>query len=186
MNNEEIKTFLSELKLEKNILLEEIPNLDLYMDQVIQLFENKYIGTLRSENDKVITKTMINNYSKDKVFMQAKNKRYSKEHLILLSLIYQLKGSFSITDIKNALKPIVKQVEEEKDYPLENFYSTYLKQYEQNVNFFKKDIAERLNVQNELPSTDYESNLLLLISHVTMSNMYRKFAEKILDDLLSV
>lgn len=186
-----IEELLTKLKLEKNISLEEIPNLDLYMDQVIQLFENKFTGTLRNEKDKVLTKTMINNYSKDKLLMQAKNKKYSKNHLILLSIIYQLKGSVSINDIKSTLSPIVKYFEDSNDYPLEEFYSVYLNLYEQNVNTFKKDVIERLDEvnkvanDNDLLKGEYESELLLLISLVTMSNFYRKVSEKILDDLIS-
>ncbi|MEQ8199699.1 MAG: DUF1836 domain-containing protein, partial [Clostridiaceae bacterium] len=47
MNKEEIKLLYNELILENVIALEEIPEIDLYMDQVIQLFEAKYSKTLR-------------------------------------------------------------------------------------------------------------------------------------------
>ncbi|MCU5501703.1 DUF1836 domain-containing protein, partial [Bacillus wiedmannii] len=93
---ENINKLLETLYLEKNITLEDIPNVDLYVDQVVQLFENTYSDTTRTDDEKVLTKTMINNYAKGKLFIPIKNKKYSKEHMILISLIYQLKGALSI------------------------------------------------------------------------------------------
>ena len=51
-------------------------------------------------DEKVLTKTMINNYAKGKLFIPIKNKKYSKQHIMLINLIYQLKGALSINDIK--------------------------------------------------------------------------------------
>ena len=93
MNKQEMMKIIEQSQHEK-IQLNEIPEIDLYMDQVIQLFENKLSDSKRNEEDKVLTKTMINNYAKAKLLMSIKNKKYSKEHLILMSLIYELKGSF--------------------------------------------------------------------------------------------
>ncbi len=61
---ENINELLETLHLEKNIKLEDIPNVDLYVDQVVQLFENTYADTTRTDDEKVLTKTMINNYAK--------------------------------------------------------------------------------------------------------------------------
>lgn len=113
-----LKEKFQDLKLENQISLEEIPDIDLYMDQVIQLFENKLGDTKRSEDDKTLTKTMINNYAKGKLLMSIKNKRYSKEHIILMSMIYNLKGTLSINDIKSSLDKIVSSLDEEGNYPL--------------------------------------------------------------------
>jgi len=76
---ENINELLETLHLEKNIKLEDIPNVDLYVDQVVQLFENTYADTTRTDDEKVLTKTMINNYAKGKLFIPIKNKEYSKE-----------------------------------------------------------------------------------------------------------
>ena len=73
--NDELINTISELNLQEDILLSDIPNLDLYMDQVITLFENGLKGSKRSEQDKILTKTMINNYSKDKILIPIKNKK---------------------------------------------------------------------------------------------------------------
>src|SRR3954453_885202 len=122
---ENIKQIIEQLGIEASLTLEEIPQIDLYMDQVIQLFENKFTETKRNEDEKVLTKTMINNYAKGKLIFPIHNKKYSKEHLILMSLIYQLKGALSINDIKVTLQGINKKIINE-EIDLESFYTSYL------------------------------------------------------------
>src|SRR3954454_21788838 len=117
---EKVHEIIEKLGLEANLLIDEIPNIDLYMDQVIQLFENKFKDSKRNDEEKVLTKTMINNYAKGKLIFPIKNKRYSKEHLILMSLIYQLKGALSINDIQVTLDGMNKRIINE-DIKLESF-----------------------------------------------------------------
>lgn len=75
---ENIKHIVDSLALETNLTLDEIPNIDLYMDQVIQLFENKFNDTKRNQEDKILTKTMINNYAKGKLIFPIQNKNIRK------------------------------------------------------------------------------------------------------------
>ena len=108
----DINSLVEDVKINNFITLEDIPDIDLYMDQVIQLFENKLGYLKRNEEDKILTKTMINNYSKGNLFMDIKNKKYSKNHIILIILIYELKSVISIPDIKVAFNNIVKSYDE--------------------------------------------------------------------------
>ena len=71
---ENINQIIEQLGLEASLTLEEIPKIDLYMDQVIQLFESKFNQTKRNEDEKVLTKTMINNYAKGKLIFPIQNK----------------------------------------------------------------------------------------------------------------
>ncbi len=186
---ENINELLETLHLEKNIKLEDIPNVDLYVDQVVQLFENTYADTTRTDDEKVLTKTMINNYAKGKLFIPIKNKKYSKEHMILISLIYQLKGALSINDIKVTLQAINQKIIKE-EMELESFYSSYLNLTRQNVEDFKADIAERVKEVNEEITEDEKGNsadleqVLMISSLVHMSNLYRKVAEKLVDEII--
>ena len=77
------------------------------MDQVTTFFNDKLGSLKRNEEDKILTKTMINNYTKGKVLMPAKNKKYTNEHMILLTLIYNLKQTISINDINTIFDPII-------------------------------------------------------------------------------
>lgn len=184
-----IKQIIDTLGLETNLNLEDIPTIDLYMDQVIQLFENKFNDSKRNEDEKILTKTMINNYAKGKLIFPIQNKKYSKEHLILMSLIYQLKGALSINDIKDTLSGINNKIIYE-EIDLDSFYSSYLHLGSQNVADFKVDIEERVKDVNEeiseqhKESSAYLEQVLMISSLVHMSNLYRKVAERLVDDLV--
>jgi hypothetical protein len=186
---EKIKEILEGLGLESNLKLEEIPNIDLYMDQVIQLFENKFADSKRNEEEKILTKTMINNYAKGKLIFPIKNKKYSKEHLILMSLIYQLKGALSINDIQTTLDGINKRIIKE-DIEIDSFYNSYLNLSQKNVVDFNEDINERVKDVNEEVSkmedrnAPYLEQVLMISSLVHMSNLYRKVAEKLIDEIV--
>ncbi|ATI50549.1 MULTISPECIES: DUF1836 domain-containing protein [Bacillus cereus group] len=182
---ENINKLLEALHLEKNITLEDIPNVDLYVDQVVQLFENTYADTTRTDDEKVLTKTMINNYAKGKLFIPIKNKKYSKEHMILISLIYQLKGALSINDIKSSLEHINESILSDDSFELNTLYKDYLTLTENNVESFKQDVNNRVSEVSEISSLEDPKleKFLLLNSLVNMSNMYRRLAEKLVDDL---
>lgn len=189
MEKDKIREYIEELDLKENIKLGDIPEIDLYMDQVIQLFENKFSKNLRNEDDKVLTKTMINNYSKGKLFMPVKNKKYTKDHLILISLIYQLKGALSIKDIKTSLEPMVTKINSGENCDLREIYSKYLNLYDKNVDHFYEDIAKNIDdvgyiKENADDNKEYVKDFLLLTSLVTMSNLYKRAAECILDNII--
>ncbi|ATD53779.1 DUF1836 domain-containing protein [Clostridium chauvoei] len=188
MDSNILKEKFQELHLENQISAQEVPEIDLYMDQVIQLFENKLGSTKRTDDDKVLTKTMVNNYAKGKLLMSIKNKKYSKEHIILMSIICNLKGSLSIRDIKSSLNNIIAKIESEEEYPLRDLYNKYLDQYnndlidaEISVNEKNEIIIEKLS-NSEENLGEFEETFLLLCSLVNMSNIYRRMSEKLIDD----
>ena len=73
---------------------QDIPSLDLYMDQIMTLFESNLKDNKRYDDDKLLTKTMINNYSKAGVIKPVKGKKYTKEQIIGMLLIYNLKNTY--------------------------------------------------------------------------------------------
>ena len=107
------------------VLPVDIPNIDLYMDQVTTFLEEQLQDTKRYEEDKIFTKTMINNYSKNHLLPPSIKKKYSKNHMILLIYIYYLKNFLSISDIQHVLSPLTNMFyEDEKDM---TFYDIYQK-----------------------------------------------------------
>ncbi|MEH7237138.1 DUF1836 domain-containing protein [Bacillus sp. JJ1562] len=174
--------------MDKNIFLENIPQIDLYMDQVIQLFENTFNTAKRNEDEKILTKTMINNYAKGKLLIPIKNKKYSREHLILLSLIYQLKSGLSINDIKATLNGVNHRIMNDEEFDLEEFYESYLALYKKNTVEFKEDIDRKMkDVKEEMASSKDEQlkKVLLILSSITASQFYRRAAETLVDELIS-
>lgn len=87
----------------------DIPNIDLYMDQVTSFMEKQLKSTKRYDDDKILTKTMINNYAKNDLLPAPVKKKYSKEHLLLLTFIYYFKNILSMKDIEMLLKPITEK-----------------------------------------------------------------------------
>lgn len=186
---DEINQIVEELGLENQLTIDDIPQIDLYMDQVIQLFENQYGHTTRDENEKVLTKTMINNYAKGKLFIPIKNKKYSQAHLILINMIYQLKGALSINDIKKTLDGINKGIMAD-ELSLPQFYQSYLRVMETNVADFQadmerknKEVKEAITAMEGQPNLAEIEKVLLIASLVNMSNFYRRTAEKLIDQL---
>ena len=71
---------------------EEVPNIPLYMDQVTTFMDAQLASSKRYPEDKILTKTMINNYAKNDLLPPPVRKKYSKDHLILLIFIYYFKN----------------------------------------------------------------------------------------------
>ena len=84
----------------------DIPNIDLYMDQVTTFMDKHMASSKRYEEDKVLTKTMINNYAKNNLLPSPEKKKYTKEHLLVLTFIYYFKSFLSIKDIEMLLRPV--------------------------------------------------------------------------------
>lgn len=188
MTDFNIDNYINSQKSSDNINLDAFPEIDLYMDQVMQLFENKLNYTKRNADDKVLTKTMINNYAKDNLIMKIKNKKYTKNHLILIGLIYNLKGSLSLTDIKTILTPIINSFEKEQEYPLHDLYQSFLDIYDLNLDDIKnssnkiyENISKMVSDKNETLG-DYEEKLLLIFAYTSMSNLYRRMSERLIDE----
>lgn len=85
---------------------QDIPAIELYMDQITTFMDKQLNGNKRYDNDKILTKTMINNYSKNDLLPPSNKKRYSKDHIIILIYIFYLKNFLSINDIQKLLKPM--------------------------------------------------------------------------------
>ena len=105
-NDERIQDILKRLDTLSYIRPEEIPGIDLYMDQVTTFMDEHLKNTKRYPEDKVLTKTMINNYAKNNLLPAPNKKKYSREHILLLIFIYYFKNILSINDIEELFRPI--------------------------------------------------------------------------------
>ncbi len=89
-----------------HITTEDIPNIDLYMDQVTGFMDEHLDPIKRHHEDKALTKTMINNYAKNKLLPPPTRKRYNRDHMLILLFIYYFKGMLQLNDIQAILKPL--------------------------------------------------------------------------------
>lgn len=140
---------------------EDIPNIDLYMDQVTTFMEN-HLGRLkRTDDDKVLTKTMINNYAKNDLLPSPEKKKYSKDHVLLLTFIYYFKSFLTIGDIKTLTCELTENYFKSSQKPeLSDIYSELLESFPNILDSFKRDIlnASKLTekcMENTGSSDDY-------------------------------
>ncbi len=104
---------------------DDFPTMDLYMDQVTTFMERTFKNTLRDPDaDKVLTKTMINNYAKNDLIAPPVRKKYSREHLFELMFIYYFKSFLSISDIQTLLGPMTERFfGDDSEYDVSEVYS---------------------------------------------------------------
>lgn len=106
-NDDLLNSVIASLGRINAISLDDIPNIDLYMDQLTTFMDERLKRSTRHpDTDKILTKTMINNYAKNNLLPPPIRKKYSKDHIILLIFIYYLKNILSISDIQTLLEPL--------------------------------------------------------------------------------
>ena len=96
---------------------EELPNIDLYIDQVICFLDNSLANYIyREKEGNILTKTMINNYVKHSYIKSTTKKKYNREHIANLFIICILKQTYNINDISQLIKLATKRVSIEVAY----------------------------------------------------------------------
>ena len=130
---------------------EDIPDIDLYMDQVTTFMESHLKNSTRNPaEDKILTKTMINNYAKNNLIPPPMKKKYSKEHVLLLVFIYYYKGILSINDIQQLLEPITNQFfNTDGEFNLTSVYEEVFGLEREQTDALKADIVEKFKIAEQ-------------------------------------
>lgn len=147
-NNDLLNSILASLDRIRYISPDDIPNIDLYMDQVTTFMDSELRSTARYPGeDKILTKTMINNYAKNDLLPPPVKKKYSKEHVLLLIFIYYYKGILSIGDIQTLLHPITENYfKSEGGFNLESIYREVFSMESAQIQALKEDVKEKFKV----------------------------------------
>lgn len=186
-----LNSIMESLDRIEHIRPEDIPDIDLYMDQVTTFMDSRLRTTTRNPgDDKVLTKTMINNYAKNDLLPPPIRKKYSKEHVLVLIFIYYFKGVMSINDIQVLLRPITdKYFGGAGSFSLEDVYQEVFGMEREEVELLKEDVRRNyLKAQQTFqgaPSEDQEflqkfSFICLLSFDVYIKKL---MIEKMVDDL---
>lgn len=125
----EIQDWLERHTGQKQTAWDRIPDIGLYMDQVVTFLERQLYAYQRNSDDKIVTPSMINNYTKDRVIPRAESKKYSREHIALLTVICSLKKVLSMPDLADLLKDFTVDDSE----TIERFYARFCQVQEQAV-----------------------------------------------------
>lgn len=161
--NDMINSILQSISRVDYIKPGDLPNIDLYMDQVTTFMEDQLASTKRHEDDKILTKTMINNYAKNKLLPPPEKKRYSKEHLLMLIFIYYFKNILSINDIQTLLTPITeKYFKSMTDKDLTYIYNEVFSMEKSQIERLQKDLVKSYEVaQTTFPDASEEDQEFL-------------------------
>ena len=136
---------------------DEIPKIDLYMDQVLTFLGERLRRTARkSDADKLLTKTMVNNYVKNKVMIPPVKKKYGRDHILLLMVIYYMKSFLSIDDIRKIVGPVsdkyarpttrsVELVGKKHRYSMSDVYTEVFKYVAEDVDRFPGEVEKILD-----------------------------------------
>ncbi len=175
------------------ISLDEMPNIDLYMDQLTTFMDERLKKTTRHpETDKILTKTMINNYAKNDLLPPPIRKKYSKDHLILLIFIYYLKSILSINDIQTLLEPLKERFHvSDNELNLSRIYETayelQIEELEPVIEDLKKKYQRSLQTFDDKDLSEEEKKRMQLFSFITLLSydVYVKklLIEKMLDNI---
>lgn len=125
---------------------EDLPNIDLYMDQVTTFMDSSLEASKRHPNDKVLTKTMINNYAKNNLLPPPEKKKYSKEHILCLIFIYYFKNILSISDIQKIFNPITDRYfggDKKTGMDMTDIYKEVFSLENEETNNLLKDLARK-------------------------------------------
>ena len=145
-NDDLLNSIMESLNRIENIKVEDIPNIDLYMDQLTTFMDEKLRRTTRYPlDDKILTKTMINNYAKNDLLPPPVRKKYSKDHLILLIFIYYFKNILSINDIQTLLDPVKERfhVSDTDGLTLSDIYREIYTLEDEELTVVEKDIRDK-------------------------------------------
>ena len=161
-----------------NIQSSEIPSLDLYIDQIITLLEENLANNKRDEKDKILTKTMVNNYSKQGVIQSIKGKKYSKNHILEMLMIYSMKNTLSIDEIKRILTPLY---QDDKVSQLSLLYDRFIELKQTH----KQDMGDMIEKVFENENFDFgkdEDRLVILLCLCALSEFYKVIAQQLIDE----
>lgn len=167
----------------KSFNIDDIPNIDLYMDQVTTYLNNKFAATKRRDEDKLMTKTMINNYAKSRLLPSPDKKKYSKDHIITLIMIFFFKNVLSINDVTKLLSPLLETYFHNEDMPLEDIVNKFL-EYARESNLSEsimEDVNQSIKIFDEMDVED--KDYLQTVGLITMLS-YDTFVRKLLIEKL--
>lgn len=168
----------------------DVPNINLYMDQVTTFMDEHLRDSKRHDDDKILTKTMINNYAKNDLLPSPVKKKYSKDHIYILAFIYYFKSILSIGDIQKLLNPLSENFFQNEKMPnLDYIYKEVYNMCKSQISDLSKDIfrkAKRTSDAFNDVKDDEEKEFLQLFSLVSVLSfdvyMKKNIIENLIDD----
>ena len=189
-SNRMLESILESLSKMEYIKSSKIPDIDLYMDQVLTFMNGNLDNVKRHESDKVMTKTMINNYAKNHLLPAPEKKKYTKEHIMVLMFIYYFKNILSIGDIQSILNPLTdRYFANGKELNLEKVYEEVFSLEKGQIDQLKETLTKDYQRAGETFTEEDEEDkhFLQLFSFICMLSydifVRKQIIEKIVDSM---
>ena len=151
---------------------EELPDIDLYMDQVVTFLDKQLYIFQNNTLDKQITSSMINNYVKGEVLPSPISKKYNREHLALIEEICTLKQVLSIADVK--------QIEDDRYQDKTSKGDTFNEFNKMNNEKIEASVSEAFKKLNDIDENDTSALISLATDFALTANAYINISKKIL------
>ncbi len=179
MNKKEFDALLAEAVNDAELKSSDIPTIELYVDQIINLHSEKLKEGNPRFCERQLTKTMINNYAKDRVITPVKGKKYTKEQIIQILLVYSLKGTLSIGEIKRLLGGAY-ATEGFNGDSLTAIYDRYYEAKQLNREYSAQIVSDMLE-KSGLDIENDEDFLAILGGIVSLSAFMKNIAQAMID-----
>ncbi len=168
---------------------EELPNIALYMDQVTTFMDAHLESSKRYPEDKILTKTMINNYTKNHLLPPSDKKKYSSEHMLLLIFIYYFKGFLSINDIQTLLAPLTDRFfSSQEGFSLTDIYNEAFSMEKEQIEVLKEDIQKKYerSAQTFQDAPSEDQDFLQLFSFICLLSFDVYLKKQIIENLIDL
>ncbi len=189
-NEERLQDLMSYMDRLTHIEPEDIPDINLYMDQVTTFMNERIAGTRHNPDEVVITKTMINNYAKNRLLPAPVKKKYSRNHILMLILIYYYKYVVTYSEIEELFSPISeKHFAAGAEPGLPELYRELFSLEEEQRKILKQDVLQKFRAAEEIfpdaPEEDREFlRLFAFVSELAFDVYIKKEMIELLSDEL--
>lgn len=184
MNRDELNKIVKDAINDAELESSEIPVIDLYVDQILNLINEKLLEGSERYHDRHLTKTMVNNYSKEGLIAPIKGKKYNKEQILQMLTIYTLKSTLSINEIKRLLQGM---------YATEGFSEEELRElYDRHLNIkaenrkYALETLDAMIERNALDISDALDYISLVCSISAFSAHLKNIAQAMIDERFPV
>ena len=179
MNKTELDAIIADAVNDSELSGADIPAIDLYVDQIINLVSEKQKQGSERFSEKQLTKTMINNYSKDGVITPVKGKKYTREQILQILTVYSMKSTLSIGEIKRLISGAY-SIDGFDEKALCELYDRYI-EIKKNNREYSKQIIDKLIEDNSLDTERDEDFLATLGGVVALSAYFKSIAQAMID-----
>lgn len=153
MQDKQIEKIIVDVLSRSEMKTNAIPDLDLYIDQITTLFDREFQNHKKDPKDKIITKTMVNNYSKQGVIEPISGKKYSKDRIVELLMVYAMKNTLTIEEISLLMQPLF-ELKKRNEIDICEVYDFFVDTKISKKEALKESVSEvlnkeKLNLDNE-------------------------------------